>query len=154
MALHDKVHADNSTHPNSPYGTRSKVASSSTPNLSTLLRFTFPTRKAAKRWGSPGPSLPTVRSDCHTTTTTGGEWTSAREARDLSASGSSGKTAKVSAVPLLEKPLPLTHKKDNSQSYRLPCLTSLLWRRTQRTTLITMWCSATLRRSLIRHTHL
>ena len=32
------------------------------------------------------------------TTTTGGEWTSGREARDLYASGASGKNAKVSAV--------------------------------------------------------
>ena len=66
-----------------------------------------------------GPYLPTVRSnslaeDIPTTTTTGGEWTSAREVRDLSASGSSGKTAKVSAVPSLEKPPLLPLKKDNA----------------------------------------
>ena len=99
MVLHDKIHADSSTHPNSPYGTRSKVASSSsTSNLSSLQRFMSPTRKAAKRWCPPSPILPPVRSNSPTTTTTGGEWTSRREARDLYASGSSGKTAKVSAV--------------------------------------------------------
>ena len=51
----------------------------------------------------------------------GGEWTSAREVRDLSASGSSGKTAKVSAVPSLEKPPLLPLKKDNA-----PALPSFL----------------------------
>ena len=34
--LHDKVHTVGLTHPNSPYGTRSKAASLSTRNLSTL----------------------------------------------------------------------------------------------------------------------
>ena len=34
--LHGKAHTAGSTHPNIPYGTRSKTASSSTPNLSTL----------------------------------------------------------------------------------------------------------------------
>ena len=73
--------------------------------------------KVAKRWSPPSPSLPTVRSnspadDSPTTTTAGGEWTSAREVRDLSASGSSGKTAKASAVPSPEKPPPLPPKKD------------------------------------------
>ena len=33
--LHGKAHTAGSTHPNSPYGTRSKTASSSTPNLLT-----------------------------------------------------------------------------------------------------------------------
>ena len=82
--LHDKVHADNSTHPNSPYGTRSK--SSSTPNLSTLRRFISPTRKGAKYWCPPSPIPPIIRSNSPTATTTGGEWTSARETRDLSVS--------------------------------------------------------------------
>ena len=41
--------------------------------------------------------------------------------------GSSGKTAKVSAMPSPERPPPLTPKKDKAQSYRLPCLTSLPW---------------------------
>ena len=34
--LHGKAHTAGSTHPNSPYGTRSKAASLSTRNLSTL----------------------------------------------------------------------------------------------------------------------
>ena len=115
--LHGKAHTVGSTHPNSPYGTRSKAASSSTPNLSTLQHSVSLTPKAAKRWSPPSPSLPTVRSnspadDSPTTTTAGGEWTSAREVRDLSASGSSGKTAKASAVPSPEKPPPLPPKKD------------------------------------------
>ena len=84
MVLHEKVHADSSTHPNSPYGTRSK--SSSTPNLSTLQRFMSPTRKAAKYWCPPSPIPPIIRSNSPTATTTGGEWTSARETRDLSVS--------------------------------------------------------------------
>ena len=78
MVLHDKAHADISTQPNSPYGTRSKAVSSSTPNLSTP--------KAAKRWRPPSPILPTIRSNSPTATTMGGEWTSARETRDLSVS--------------------------------------------------------------------
>ena len=84
MVLHEKVHADSSTHPNSPYGKRSKT--SSTPNLSTLQRFMSPTCKAAKHWRPPILILPTIRSNSPTTTTTGGEWTSARETRDLSVS--------------------------------------------------------------------
>ena len=48
------------------------------------------------------------------TTTTGGEWNSAREARDLSASGSSRKVANVSTVPSLEKPLLILPKKDKA----------------------------------------
>ena len=84
--LHGKAHTVGSTHPNSPYGTRSKAASSSTPNLSTLQRSMSLIRKAAKRWSPPIPMLPTVQSDSPTTTTTGGEWTSARETRDLSVS--------------------------------------------------------------------
>ena len=76
--LHGKAHTVGSTHPNSPYGTRSKAASSSTPNLSTLQHSVSPTPKAAKRWSPPSPSLPTVRSnspadDSPTTTTAGGE---------------------------------------------------------------------------------
>ena len=42
------------------------------------------------------------------------EWNSAREARDLSASGSSRRTARVSVVPSPETPLPLTPKKDKA----------------------------------------
>ena len=48
-----------------------------------------------------------------TTNTTGGGWTPAREVKDLSASGSSGRAARVSAVPSPEKP-PLTPKKDKA----------------------------------------
>ena len=82
MVLHDKAHADSSTHPNSPYGTRSRVASSSTPNLSTLQRFMSPTTKAAKP--SAYRDLVYLQLDpTATTTTTGGEWTSAMEARGL-----------------------------------------------------------------------
>ena len=81
-----KAHTAGSTHPNSPYGIRSGVASSSTPNLSTLQCSISPTRKAEKHWSPPSPMLPTVQSDSPTTTTTGGEWTSARETRDLSVS--------------------------------------------------------------------
>ena len=84
--LHGKAHTVGSTHPNSPYGTRSKAASSSTPNLSTLQHSVSPTPKAAKRWRPPSPILPTIRSNSPTATTTGGEWTSARETRDLSVS--------------------------------------------------------------------
>ena len=124
--LHGKAHTVGSTHPNSPYGTRSKAASSSTPTLATLQHSVSPTPKAAKRWSPPSPSLPTVRSnspadDSPTTTTAGGEWTSAREVRVLSASGSSGKTAKASAVPSPEKPPPLPPKKD-----KVPVLPSSL----------------------------
>ena len=83
------------------------------------------THKAAKRWIPPSPSLPTIRSNSPAgdgpTTTAGGGWTSAREARDLSASGSSGKTANVSAAPSPEKPPPLLTKKD-----KVPVLSSSL----------------------------
>ena len=84
--LHGKAHTVVLTHSNSPYGTRSRVASSSTPNLSTLQHFMSPTRKAAKCWCPPSPILPTIRSNSPTTTTTGREWTSARKTRDLSVS--------------------------------------------------------------------
>ena len=47
---HRKAHADSSTHPNSSYGTRSKVASLSTPNLSTLQHSVSPTNKVALHW--------------------------------------------------------------------------------------------------------
>ena len=75
---------------------------------------------AAKRWSPPTPSLHTVPSsssaeDSPTATTTGGEWTSAREARNLSASGLSGMTAKVSDMPSPEKPPLLPPKKDKAQ---------------------------------------
>ena len=74
-----------------------------------------PTSKAAKRWSPSSPSMPTVRSnspaDDSPTTATGGEWTSARETGDLSASGSSGKTAKVSAV------LPEKHDSDTNELF-------------------------------------
>ena len=113
--LHGKAHTVGSTHPNSPYGTRSKAASSSTPNLSTLQHSVSPTPKAAKRWIPPSPSLPTIRSNSPAgdgpTTTAGGGWTSAREARDLSASGSSGGNAKVSAV------LPEKHNSDTNELF-------------------------------------
>ena len=81
--LHGKAHADISTQPNSPYGTRSKAVSSSTPNLSTLQHSVSPTPKVAKRWCPPSPILPTIRSNSTTATTAGGEWTSARETRGL-----------------------------------------------------------------------
>ena len=113
--LHGKAYTVGSTHPNSPYGTRSKAASSSTPNLSTQQHSVSPTPKAAKRWSPPSPGLPTVRPNSPTATTTGGEWTSAREARNLSASGLSGMTAKVSDMPSPEKPPLLPPKKDKSQ---------------------------------------
>ena len=45
--LHGKAHTAGSTHPNSPYGTRSKAASLSTPNLSTLQHSVSPTPKVA-----------------------------------------------------------------------------------------------------------
>ena len=110
MVLHDKAHVDSSTHPNSPYGTRSKVAPSSTPNPSTLQQSMSLTSKAVKCWSPPSPSMPTVRSnspaDDNPTTATGGEWTSVRETGDLSASGSSGKTVKASAA------LPEKHNSD------------------------------------------
>ena len=89
--LHGKAHTVVLTHSNSPYGTRSRVASSSTPNLSTLQHFMSPTRKAAKRWCPPSPILPTIRFNSPTATTAGGEWTSARETRDLSVSVNLGR---------------------------------------------------------------
>ena len=105
MVLLDKAHVDSSTHPNSPYGTRLKVAPSSTPNPSTLQQSFSSTSKAVKRWSPPSPSMPTVRSnspaDDSPTTATGGEWTS----------GSSGKTAKASAV------LPEKHYSDNNELF-------------------------------------
>ena len=78
-----------------------------------------PTSKAAKRWSLLSTILPAVRFNSlaevsPTTTTTGGEWNSAREARDLSASGSSRKVANVSTVPSLEKPLLILPKKDKA----------------------------------------
>ena len=45
--LHGKAHTIGSTRPNSPYGARSKAASLSTPNLSTLQLSVSPTPKAA-----------------------------------------------------------------------------------------------------------
>ena len=74
---HREANADSSTHSNSPYGTRSKAASSSTLNLSTLQHSMLPTSKAAKRWSPPSTSSPTVRfnslaKDSPTTTTTSG----------------------------------------------------------------------------------
>ena len=45
--LHGKAHTVVLTHSNSPYGTRSKAASLSTPNLSTLQHSVSPTPKVA-----------------------------------------------------------------------------------------------------------
>ena len=45
--LHGKAHADISTQPNSPYGTKSKAVSSSTPNLSILQHSVSLTPKVA-----------------------------------------------------------------------------------------------------------
>ena len=115
MVLHDKAHADSSTHSINSYGTRSKVASSSTSNPSTLQQSMSPTSKAAKRWSLSSPSMSTVRSnspaDDSPTTATGGEWTTVRETGDMSASGSSGKTAKASAV------LPEKHDSDTNELF-------------------------------------
>ena len=71
-------------------------------NLTTQQRSVLPTPKAMlepTKSYSTYCSIQCLAEVSPTTTTTGGEWTSAREARGLSASGSSGKTAKVSGVP-------------------------------------------------------
>ncbi|KAH8108352.1 hypothetical protein DFH11DRAFT_1732067, partial [Phellopilus nigrolimitatus] len=84
---------------NSPYGTRGKAASASTPNLSTPA--------AKKRWSPPGPALPTVRSDspAEDAVSKSGPvrvWVGAGSrtagGHDLSASASSGKTATAQAA--------------------------------------------------------
>ena len=129
MVLHDKAHVDSSTHPNSPYGTRSKVAPSSTPNPSTLQQSMSLTSKAVKCWSPPSPSMPTVRSnspaDDSPTTATGGEWTSVRETGDLHASGSSGKTAKVSLCLHQKSLRHCDPRRIKPQSYHVPYLTGL-----------------------------
>ena len=127
--LHDKAHVDSSTHPNSPYGTRSKVAPSSTPNPSTLQQSLSSTSKAVKRWSPPSPSMPTVRSnssaDDSPTTATRGEWTSVRETGDLHASGSSGKTAKVSLCLHQKSLRHCDPRRIKPQSYHVPYLAGL-----------------------------
>ena len=45
--LHGKTHSASSTHPNTPYETRSRIVPSSTPNLSTLQHSVSLTPKAA-----------------------------------------------------------------------------------------------------------
>ena len=129
MVLHDKAHVDSSTHPNSPYGTRLKVAPSSTPNPSTLQQFLSSKSKAVKRWSPPSPSMPTVRSnspaDDSPTTATGGEWTSVRETGDLHVSGSSGKTAKVSLCLHQKSLRHCDPRRIKPQSYHVPYLTGL-----------------------------
>ena len=123
--LHGKAHADSPTHPNSPYGTRSKGASLSTPNLSTLQRSVLPTPKAAKRRSPPSPILPTIRSNSSadanpTNTTRGGEWTFVREARDLSAFDPPGRLQRC--VLCLHRKSPCYHhpRKIKFQSTILP----------------------------------
>lgn len=105
---------------NSPYGTRTKAASASTPNLSTLQRSVSPTPTpaAAKRWSPPSPSLPTVRSNspaedsaepAAATGSRGRDSTAAppgKDVKDLSASASSCKTAKTTAVAPASAPFP------------------------------------------------
>ena len=126
---HREANADSSTHSNSPYGTRSKAASSSTPNLSTQQHSMSPTPKAAKRWSPPSPGLPTVRpnssADDSPTTATRGEWTSVRETGDLHASGSSGKTAKVSLCLHQKSLRHCDPRRIKPQSYHVPYLTGL-----------------------------
>ena len=120
--LSGKAHADSPTHPNSPHGYDRRPCH----RLYPTSRYCSIPYRGGETLEPADPSLPTVPScssaeDSPTATTTGGEWTSAREVRDLSASGSSGKTAKVSAVPSLEKPPLLPLKKDNA-----PALPSFL----------------------------
>ena len=107
--LYGKAHADSSTHPNSPRGHDRRPCH----RLYPTSRYCSIPYRGGETLEPADPSLPTVppsssAEDSPTATITGGEWTSGREARDSSASGSSGKTPKVSAIPSPEKPLPLT----------------------------------------------
>ena len=128
MVLHDKAHADSSTHPNSPRGHDRRPCH----RLYPTSRYCSIPYRGAKRWSPPTPSMHTVPSsssaeDGPTATTTGGEWTSAREARNLSASGSSGMTTKVSVV---SSPECLRHchpSRIKPRPYHLPCRTSQPW---------------------------
>ena len=52
--LHGKAHTVGLTHPNSPYGTRSKAASLSTPNLSTLQHSVLPGAALPLQWEEAG----------------------------------------------------------------------------------------------------
>ena len=117
--LHGKAHADSSAHPNSLYWTCSRAASSSTPNLSTPPRSVSlsPNADAGVRRAlvcyAIGHHSPT-------TTTTGGDYASAREARDLSASDPPGRLQRC--VLCLHRKSPCYHhpRKIKFQSTILP----------------------------------
>ncbi|KAL5536788.1 CDC15_1 [Sanghuangporus sanghuang] len=82
---------------NSPYGTRAKGASSSTPNLSTLQRSASPPalssspglRRKVKRWSPPSPALSTVAGE-----DTGSGTVSPDPANSSKAGSTSGKRSK------------------------------------------------------------
>ncbi|KAL5531353.1 hypothetical protein ACEPAG_4230 [Sanghuangporus baumii] len=83
---------------NSPYGTRAKGASSSTPNLSTLQRSASPSalssspglRRKVKRWSPPSPALSTVAGE-----DTGSGTVSPERANSSKAGSTSGKRSKT-----------------------------------------------------------
>lgn len=84
-------------HPNSPYATRSKTASVSTPDLSTLQRSISPPPRQENRWNPPSPSLSTVRSDILEEGNTGPPGASKKDNSYLNTRSPSGKTARTGA---------------------------------------------------------